>query len=115
MDAGKVSEYNQMKAALFFAITIFISLLAYGEPFIVDRKMYCYDGAENIIPKLSEVFKEVPIWGANIGSSSLVLTINEKTRTWSILQYDNKVACIIQTGTNFFQLKELLCKGENCS
>jgi hypothetical protein len=105
-----------MKAALFFAITIFMCpLLAYSEPFIVDRKMYCYEGAETIIPKLSEVFKEVPIWGANIGSSSLVLTINEKTRTWSILQYDNKVACIIQTGTNFFQLKELLCKGENCS
>ena len=47
-------------------------------------------------------FKEVPFWMADdvFTKSKYVLLVNAKTKTWTLVQYDDKNACVIGTGEN---------------
>jgi hypothetical protein len=56
--------------------------------------------SEKLRAVLQEEYKEVPIWSAPAGDnqSVFVLTQNEKTRTWTFLQMNSKLACILGVG-----------------
>lgn len=47
-------------------------------------------------------YKEVPYWTGNdaFTESKYVLLVNTKTKTWTMVQFDDKKACVIGTGEN---------------
>jgi hypothetical protein len=50
-----------------------------------------------------EDHKEVPIWIANVSDkkSQYSIFVNQKNKTWTIVQFNEKVACIIGTGDSY--------------
>jgi hypothetical protein len=48
-------------------------------------------------------YKEKPIWlgiesGANVSKYSLF--VNEETKSWTLIQFNEKISCVIGTGEN---------------
>ena len=48
----------------------------------------------------SPEWKEVPFWVGSDADSKYVMMVNEKTKTWSFIQFNSKVACVLGTGSN---------------
>lgn len=47
-------------------------------------------------------YGEIPIFAGldRSGKSKYLLTMNHKTETWTMIEHDNEVACVIGTGSN---------------
>ena len=86
---------------------IFLILLlatnCYAEPFRYDKPTICDDVKE--VLKLIEEYKEKIIFtgkplGDNNGGSFIMLTENVSTGSWTLIQNNNKFACVIAVGQN---------------
>lgn len=42
----------------------------------------------------------MPAWVGKDEGSKYVLMANEKTKTWTIVQFNDQVACVLGTGTD---------------
>jgi hypothetical protein len=59
---------------------------------------------------LTKTAQENPVWvGTDLetGTQTAVL-VNTKTLTWTVVQYDHKMACVLQSGEGFRVLNEAL-------
>lgn len=70
-------------------------------PVKVEKTVIC-GPIEDVLKTVAKEYKESPIWGSKMEDSKIVLTVNDDTKTWSILQFNDKVACMIDSGTGFF-------------
>lgn len=50
-------------------------------------------------------FKEVPSWAGKDENSRYVIMLNEKTKSWTIVQFNDQVACVLGSGTDGAVLK----------
>jgi len=90
-----------MKAPLIFCLMLIPALVSSQQPHqtaIVDKKVICGE-FDKLIEKISE-YREEPVWiGADQSSDTrYTLMINEKTGSWTILQYTHDVGCILGAG-----------------
>lgn len=78
-----------------------ISSIANAETIQLQKTLIC-DRTEIVFEKLAVEFQESPLWsGADMNDSSrYVLTINNKTGAWTLVQYDKNIACILGVGAN---------------
>lgn len=73
-----------------------------------SKPMICFPAAQ-IFSELKEIGEE-PVWtGQSLANDSFyVLTVNSKTKEWTLLQSDDKTACIIGIGkTSKFYFKRI--------
>jgi|DEB0MinimDraft_4_1074332.scaffolds.fasta_scaffold352914_1 hypothetical protein len=82
---------------LFILPTLAISQQVQQKPVLCDQTV-------NVLPFLDKTYKEQPHW---IGKSSkdsegwFVVMLNEETKTWTLVQYNREVACILGDGKDF--------------
>lgn len=75
------------------------------ETFTISANMTC-DKNGHIIKIITEVYKENPFMiGLAPGEVNIVLTINEKTKTWTILAITENISCVLAMGTDLNILK----------
>lgn len=88
-----------------------ISTIAYAiEPFTVNKPVFCTD-VKSMIEFLSgEDYREVPTWVGKDEKSKYVIMANEKTKTWTIVQFNDQVACVLGTGTDGAVIKSKFTK-----
>lgn len=81
---------------------LLIPALAIAEPVTVDKKVVC-DQATIMLPYIKEKYDEDPIWFGDDGRSQFTITANQKTKTWSIIQFSVKenLSCLVDSGTGF--------------
>lgn len=92
-----------MKNILFLTVGICWSLLATAQPTTTKKEVYC-DKTETLISILKgKDFEEVPIWfgKADGKAPNYSLLVNQETKTWTIIQFNNDVACVLGTGEGF--------------
>jgi hypothetical protein len=90
-----------MKYILLF-LALFTSV-AYAQPSITKKEVYC-DKTEILIPVIKgKDFQEVPIWfGKGDGKApNYSLFVNNETRSWTIIQFNNELACVIGSGESY--------------
>lgn len=77
------------------------STIAYAiQPFTVEKPVFCTD-VKTMIEFLSgEDYQESPLWVGKDEKSKYVIMSNDKSKTWTIVQFNDQVACILGTGTN---------------
>ena len=46
-------------------------------------------------------YKERLFWVSKLESTVIALFVNHKTKTWSLLQWNERIACVIDAGTDF--------------
>ena len=79
-----------------FGIT---SVLA--EPRTINKPIVCEETSVVISVLFSSEYQEFPIWIGNGENSRYSLFANEKTKSWTLIQYDEKIACVLGVGTHY--------------
>lgn len=75
-------------------------ILAQAEPTIIQKDVLC-DNVKTVIETLISVpYNEQPVWSGKDSSSRYVMLLNRKTGTWSLVQFNDKAACVLGTGTD---------------
>jgi hypothetical protein len=91
-----------MKHILIF-LTSLACLTAVAQPMTTKKEVYC-DKTEKIISILQgEDFEEAPIWfGKSDGNApNYSLFVNQKIKSWTIIQFNKETACVLGTGEGF--------------
>jgi len=66
----------------------------------INKKVQCGVTKEVLAALISEEYREAPYWMGEDNTSSYILMVNEKTKSWTLLQYTDDTACILGTGVN---------------
>jgi hypothetical protein len=75
--------------------------IAVAQSVTVQKPIECADTATLLRGLSSSDYKEKPIWfgiepGATVSRYSLF--VNEETKSWTLIQFDEKIACVLGTG-----------------
>jgi hypothetical protein len=85
----------------FLPILILLApLLASAETIQLNKPVTC-DSALLVFQALVEQAGEKPIWvgkGDGADTSKTVILANEKTKSWTIVQFDKNMACVLGSG-----------------
>lgn len=93
-----------MRKLLLCAIAV--PLVAFAEQIKLNKEVVC-DDANIIFPAIAS-YGEQPMFVGTLTASSIVFMVNAETQSWTVVQTDGKVACIIDDGTGFkFQIPAL--------
>jgi len=68
-----------------------------------NKEVYCDNTDKLLLILQNGEFEEVPIWfGKGDGKApNYSLLVNQKTKSWTMIQFNNEIACVIGTGDNF--------------
>ena len=86
----------------YFLLPIMLVLgLAVAQSVTVQKPIECADTATLLRGLSGSDYKEKPIWwgiepGATVSRYSLF--VNEETKSWTLIQFDEKIACVLGTG-----------------
>lgn len=90
-----------------FPISIlFVPLLALAEPIQIKKPVTC-ESTLLVFQALLEQAGEKPIWvGGGDGNDTSRTTIlaNETTKSWTIIQFDKNIACVLGSGISSQQI-----------
>lgn len=90
--------------AVAFLFCLTSTIVYAAELFTVSKPVICSD-PKSIIEYLSgEDYREQPNWAGRDEKSRYVLMVNDKTKTWSMVQFNDTVACIIGAGESASRL-----------
>lgn len=91
-----------MKYILFF-LTSLLCLTVVAQPVTTKKEVQC-DKTELMLSVLKgKDFQEVPIWLGNGDSKApnYSLFVNAETKTWTIIQFNNELSCILGSGESY--------------
>lgn len=88
-----------MKYILILALLL-VGLVA-AQSVTVQKPVECVDTATLLQGLSGSSYKEKPIWwgtepGATVSRYSLF--VNEETKSWTLIQFNEKIACVLGTG-----------------
>ena len=64
----------------------------------LNKPMKCGD-AEYVMTHFSTEYGEKPLWvGRDLSGSHITLLVNKEKKTWTLIQYDSKLACVLGAG-----------------
>jgi hypothetical protein len=92
----------------YFLLPVMLVLgLAVAQSVTVQKPIECADTATLLRGLSGSDYKEKPIWwgiepGATVSRYSLF--VNEETKSWTLIQFDEKIACVLGTGENSTQI-----------
>jgi len=95
---------------IFLTLSLLASV-ARSEPFSGKKNIIC-DDATKLIGEIVKEFGETPVWsGADPATKTTYgVLMNPNTNTWTIIQFDGKVACILGVGD---EAKSLMSGSKN--
>jgi len=79
---------------------ILVSGSVWAEPATIKKPVIC-DSTDIVLKALiGENYQEKPVWlgASNEKLVNYSLWVNASTKTWTIVQFNNDIACIIGTG-----------------
>jgi hypothetical protein len=90
-----------MKHILIF-LTSLITVTALAQT-TTKKEVYCDNTDKLLLILQNGEFEELPIWfGKGDGKApNYSLLVNQKTKSWTMIQFNNEIACVIGTGENF--------------
>ena len=91
-----------MKYILTF-LTSLLCLTVVAQPMTTKKEVYCDNTDKLLLILQNGDFEELPIWfGKGDGKApNYSLLVNQKTKSWTMIQFNNELACVIGTGENF--------------
>lgn len=78
-----------------------ISSIVNAQIISIDKTIQC--GPTELILSAVETFNEKPLWIGN-GETKLLIFVNYSTATWTLVEMDKTVACVLATGQGFGML-----------
>jgi hypothetical protein len=96
-----------MKHFLTF-LTSLVAVTAFAQPVTTKKEVQC-DKTETMLAVLKgKDFEEVPIWFGKGDSRApnYSLFVNYETRTWTIIQFNNDLSCVLGSGESYTVLNK---------
>ena len=88
-----------MKRLTVAILCCLIATIVYaGQAYKGKKEVVCASLKDVVEFVSGQEFQEEPYWVGSDQVSKFVMMVNSKTGTWTMIQYDNKKACIIGTG-----------------
>lgn len=87
---------------LLMALVLLVAVAtATAEPRILNKQVAC-DERDNVFKSIVEDFGETPQWTGQspLYKTNLVLTVNLKTGSWTLIEYNGTMACVLAVGEN---------------
>lgn len=79
---------------------LLLPVFALAEPVTVEKPVVC-DRVEKVFEELQgQSYKEQPIWIGAGENSTFTIFANEKTKTWTVVQFNDNIACVLGMGDN---------------
>jgi hypothetical protein len=82
-------------------LALAVAVWATAQTITVQKPLVCAPTSEVVSTLIGSEYKEQPIWMGvenSTPSSRYSLFVNEQTKTWTLIQFDDKVACVLGTG-----------------
>lgn len=94
---------------IFLTLFCLAASVAHAQLHEYERRFTCGE-TQFVISALTKTAQERPIWsGADSQTGTqTTLLVNTKTLTWTVVQYDHKMACVLHSGEGFRVLTEAL-------
>jgi hypothetical protein len=87
---------KKVSVASLFCLT---SSIANAQEIIdLTKPMKCSD-AQSVMNYFVDIHKETPIWvGKSVHNTHITLMMNKQTRSWTMIEYDTTIACVLGAG-----------------
>ena len=87
---------KKVTVALLFCL---ISSIAHAQEIIdLNKAMKCSE-PQNVMNYFVDTHKETPVWvGKTVHNSYITLLMNRETRSWTMIEYDSRLACVLGAG-----------------
>jgi hypothetical protein len=84
------------KSSVAFLLAL-TSLVANAQIYKSEKTVVC-NSLKNLIEYVSSQYDEVPFWNGVDDNSKYILMVNQLTKSWTMIQYQDNDACVIGTG-----------------
>ena len=86
------------KIAMAFLFCL-ISSIAHAQQIIdLQKPLKCSD-AHVVMNYFVDTHKETPVWvGKSVHNTHITLLVNKETRSWTMIEYDTRLACVLGAG-----------------
>lgn len=76
-----------------------ISSIVHAQQIIdLQKPLKCSD-AQIVMNYFVDTHKETPVWvGKSVHNTHITLLVNKETRSWTMIEYDTKLACVLGAG-----------------
>ena len=76
-----------------------ISSIAHAQEIIdLQKSLKCSD-AQVVMNYFVDTHKETPVWvGKSVHNTHVTLLMNRETRSWTMIEYDDRLACVLGAG-----------------
>ena len=76
-----------------------ISSIAHAQQIIdLQKPLKCSD-AQSVMNYFVDIHKETPVWvGKSVHDTHVTLLMNNETRSWTMIEYGDKIACVLGAG-----------------
>ena len=82
------------------AILLAIPLLVYAQSIIIEKPLQCLP-TDQVLKELAREYDEKIVWhgvGVDQELRRYGLWVNESSKTWTLVQFDETIACILGAG-----------------
>ena len=87
-----------LKTTMAFLFCLTSSIVHAQEVIDLNKPMKCSD-AQSVMNYIVDNHKETPIWvGKSVHNTHITLLMNKETRSWTIIEYDGRLACVLGAG-----------------
>jgi hypothetical protein len=91
----------------FLFIILVLSSVVMAQPLVIQKPVTCVDTKTLLQGLMGSDYKETPVWlgvepGAELPKYSVF--VNPQTKTWTIIQFNDTIACVLGTGTDSTQI-----------
>lgn len=85
-------------------ILILTSLVSNArEPVNSKKPVVCAD-PKTVFEGLTADSEEQPFWSGSSNNTKFILFVNTRTKTWSLVEYNDKTACVLGVGERSTQI-----------
>lgn len=80
---------------------LLIPVLALAEPVKIEKPVLCENTKLVFDSFVKSEFKEIPMWIGEGTTSKFTLLVNEKTKTWTLIEFNKEIACVVGFGEDY--------------
>jgi len=87
----------------FLILVLFVAGIVLAQSITMQKPVECADTATLLRGLSNSQYKEKPIWWGiepDTTLSKYSLFVNEDTKSWTLIQFDETIACVLGTGEN---------------
>lgn len=89
--------------AVFLFFVVSSAIAESSEPVVINKAIVCGE-FDSIINRLTgKTYREYPMWIGDTEHTTISLFVNTSTGTWTLLEHNNEVGCILGAGEAFLK------------